>query len=279
MFINMLNKWRVASRILSRWGVRHFHLTLGICCILAMALKLISYFADPIVSRDAALYLHLAQTWFDTNRFEAMLGILNEFWISPLHLFLIKNLMFTGISAETAGIALNILLGSLLPFIGGKTVLEFSANKKAALLTALFIAVQPSFTAFSVEVQREIPYLFLTGCVIWSITAWLCRRKWYLLCIGGALTGLAFLTRFESLEFFPMLALILAILVFYRKLSVRQAVFNGTVFYFSAVVCILLFCLVLGILHPVHDYYSSYFKRKVTHLIHSPEKGTTEAGL
>ena len=74
--------------------------------------------------------------------------------------------MHLGISAEAAGIALNITMGSLLPFIGGKTVQELSANKKAAILTALFIAVQPAFTELSVEVQREIPYLFLSGGVI-----------------------------------------------------------------------------------------------------------------
>lgn len=208
----------IINKIIS-FFIKHQLWTLLIAWAIGLGLKILLWYMEPSVGRDGAFYLRLVQDWYDT-------GIAPSGIIPPMLFCLVRSIMFLGLDAETAGLIVNIGLGSLLTFVAWGIAYESTHNKKIAIATAVFAALHPSFTALSAGVQREIPYLFSAGVSIWFAIAALQRKKWFLWCGSGIFLASSALTRHESLELLPIYLFAIIVFVFNRKFSWQQCLLN-----------------------------------------------------
>ena len=112
---NIVDKMNVYLRRVSVWIFRHAALLLLLIYLLGLGVKVLAWFAAPVVSRDSTLYLQMIQSVYNSGSYS---GMLQEFlyhgWIPPLHIWLVSAVMHLGLCAEHAGILVNIVLASLL---------------------------------------------------------------------------------------------------------------------------------------------------------------------
>ena len=227
--------------------MRHIPLCLLGLTLVSAGLKLAAYKLDPSIGRDAALYLHMAKIWQETGRYAELIRLYRDgTWIPPLLIFLIKSLMQTGLSAETAGLAVNITLGALIPLVGYGIVRESIGSRKCALITALLLAVHPGVNDLSVEIQRDVPYLFFTGCIVWSVFAGLRRKKCRFWCGAGIFLSLAFLTRYEAAELLPAVLVLLPVFAAAHLLTWKQTALYGTSFLLCVIAAFLTLSFLTG---------------------------------
>ena len=188
-------------------------LSLSIILLCGFLLKIAGLLLEPTLSRDGALYVQLIQIWSDSNDFNAVLQHWERYWIPPFYLYCAKCLMYFGLTAEQAGIGINLVLGTFAPLIGFGIAFEVTRNRIIALCSALLLAMHPALNELSVQVQRDMIFLFLSGSAVWSICAGIRRKKWYFWVLGGILFSMSFLTRYETAEFLLLTAVALTILV------------------------------------------------------------------
>lgn len=215
--------------------IQHFPVCiwLSVILFLGLVLKLVYFWLDPTVSRDGCLYIRLAQSWYDTGVFPDMASENSQNWTPPFLLFLIKSLMYFGLSAETAGFALNIVLGTFTPLLSYGVALEITQRKDIAVCSALLTAVHPAMNTLSVAIQRDMVYLFLIGLCLWFISAGIRRKQWMYWVGAGTVCGCAMLTRFETLEFLLIVPLVLSVLCLETTVSRKKAFcFTGLFFMF-----------------------------------------------
>jgi 4-amino-4-deoxy-L-arabinose transferase-like glycosyltransferase len=211
--------------------------------LLSLGLKILAYKADPLLSRDAALYCLMAQTWYESGSYQEMLRVFpGTGWIPPGFLWCLKSLMATGLPIQNVGLVFNILCGLLLIPIGYGLAWEIFHKKKIALITAAFFAVLPPVNQLSIEIIRDISSLCLTGTVLWLALAGIRRKNWICLTLSALTAGINFLFRYESIECIPIIGIVLTILVIKRNFPWKKAVvFSGTwflMFVISFVVCV-----------------------------------------
>lgn len=143
----------------------------------------------------------MVESWHNNGSYYIML---EKFpivkWIPFLMIWLMKLLMIFGISGETAGISLAITMGSLMPLISYAIAIVICERKEIALGVALLTALHPNLIEMSIQILREIPYLFFTGIAIWSMLSAIKYHKWWYWGLGGIMLAMAALTRYESLE-------------------------------------------------------------------------------
>lgn len=149
------------------------------------------------LSRDSIQYVQEAEQWHS----EGSLKINSNSLRPPLFIYLIKNLMRWNISAENAGLAINLVMGVLLiPAVFLLTKLLVNDNL-VALGAALLAAVHPNLVEFSCEIQRDCLYLFLCGLFCCFLLLGAQKKHWYWWCLGGVTLALAAFCRMEALEF------------------------------------------------------------------------------
>lgn len=225
-----LKKINDTFRYTANWCIAHSAICLIGLLILSAAVKLLVHWLDPVVGRDAALYCHIAQCWFDEGSWENACNLENG-WLPPLLFFLLKFGMGAGFSATTVGWCINIVCGTLCTLAGYGIALEATKNKKIALISAAFFAVHPGINGLSVEIQRDAVYLCLTGFVIWFALAGFNRENIFLWCASGVFCSLSLLTRYETFELLPLVAVFLFAAVCCRKLSWKKAALYAFAFY------------------------------------------------
>lgn len=194
-------------------------------------LKLLSWHFDPEVSRDGSFYIYLSQIWYDTGSFQGVLDAWKDFWLPPLLLYLIKSVMHTGLSAEAAGVLLNLAAGTLTPILTYGIAYETTQRKDISLCSALLAAVHPTLNALSAEVQRDMIYLFFAGLTLWLLTAGVRRQEWSFWCWAGVGCSCAMLTRFETVEILVIVSFSLFLLLFGKKFSWKKAVCYAGLFF------------------------------------------------
>ena len=214
----------------ANWVMRHVTLSLVILLCFSFILKLIVHLLEPGLGRDACLYLHMAKIWAETGCYHGLHQQLSGTdWIPPLLPFLIRSLMLLGVPAETAGLAINISLGSLTAPVGFGIALETTGNKKIALMTALLLSVHPGINDLSTEIQRDAPYLFFSGCAAWLILAGLRRKKPVLWCGAGIALAFSLLMRYETMEFLPLIAAAALIFALPRRIPWKWILLCSTI--------------------------------------------------
>ena len=240
---------------MSKWPARRVAVCLVLLFLASIAIKLIALRLEPGLGRDACLYLHMAKIWGETGSYEELLPLLPKIErIPPLLPFLIKSITAAGIPAETAGLFLNIILGSLVPLIGFGIAFETTRNREISLVTALLLAVHPQINDLSTEIQRDAPYLFFSGCAAWLALAGLLRKKILPWCGAGVALAFALLLRYEAAELLLLAAAAAFVFALVRRLSWKQAVSYGAVL----VVCTGIAFHSLAILMGTKDIFSSY---------------------
>ena len=232
--------------------------------LISFLLKLLCWHMDPIVSRDGSLYIYLSQIWYETGSFQGVIDAWNGFWLLPFPLYLIKSIMYTGLSAELAGVWLNLILGTFTPLLVYEIAYETVQRKDTAVCSALLAAVNPSMNALSVEVQRDMIYLFFAGLTLWMLAAGVRRKKWYFWVSAGLACTCAALTRFETVELLVIVPLSLLLLYTGKFCSGKKSICYAGLFFLSFSV----FLFMLSSLMQTNDYlfrnYMKYYQIKMS---------------
>ena len=247
--VTILNKISLLFSLISRWCCRHYLLSLIAVLAAGLAVKMGILLNDGILGRDSCFYLLIVQKWNNT-------GVLESEWLPPMLFVLIKGVMWLGFSAETAGILLNVILGTLIAIVAAAIAFEATHSIKVALISAFFAAVHPGINELSTEVQRDIPYLFFIGIAVLFAVSAIRGKKYYLFCASGIALAFAFLTRYESVEFLLLFPFANIVLVYMKSISVKQCILNICCLLVSFSVAIALFLL----LHGGSDFFAKYQK-------------------
>ena len=198
-------------------------LWLGGIFILGFLLRFFVWYCDPIITRDSYWYILKAELMYGNGSIETTYEISSLSWGPPLLFFAMKSLMTFGLSAETAGVVLNLFFGSCIPIITWGIALEITQNQKIAIASALLIAVHPKMVKLSTQILRDMPYLFLIGLVLYFFLAGLRRQRCWCWFGCGTVLAFALMTRIESFELAPLIPLSFCIMVITKKMSWRQA--------------------------------------------------------
>lgn len=214
----------------------HALLCIGILIYAAALLaRLGKLLIDPSLVRDAALYLNWVNSWVETGDFY-FLVLGKAPLVPPVSLWSIKTMVeLTGVDAETAGRALSLFLGSLVPVIGFYFALRFTRSIRIALVSALLLVIHPRLVEFSVQPIRENWYIFFNAALLFVLCEAVRRSSVVKWGACGVFLALSAFSRFEGLEFVPVVALVLLLLWFFRKITLKEMVLSG-----------LVFCLALG---------------------------------
>ena len=242
----------------------HFWWWLVLLACLSLFLKILAFCVDPVVGSDGSFYCLMAQTWYKTGSYQAML---QEFsgtgWIPPGFLWCLKSLLELGLPVAASGVGLNIFFGISLVPVGYGLAWEITRNKKIALITAAFLAVHPQINDLSVEITRDMSYFCLQGVVLWSALAGIRRKSLWYFCLSGFLSGINFLVRYESVECIPLIGIVLLILVIKRQFPWKKALLFGIVWFGLFVFSFSLWAFGMG-KRDIFSAYNRYFTGKIT---------------
>ena len=256
------------------WCAAHWVYSLLAIFLLGLILKVFVWLGTGGVSRDGALYLRMIQTLHDSGSYGE---VLKQFpwqgWIPPMYLYLASCVMYLGAEAELSAVLVNVIMGALLSPVGYCIVFNVTENRKISLVSALFLAVNPSIVSLSIEAQREILYLFLCGCALWLFFYGVRKKQWYFFCGTGALLALAMLTRYETGELVLLLPAGIIFLAAMRKLSLKTAAAGVAGIVFSFVISFAAFIYFTGNISLL-DRYENYFSIKYK----TVEEKITESG-
>lgn len=203
-----------------------------IILLLSLSLKLLCRHFNPMLSRDSGLYVRLIREWYEYGNF-CGLAEWDKFYFPPLPLFLAKTLMGLHLSAETAGILLNLTLGTFTPLLTAGIAYEITRKKHPAVFSALLTAVAPAINHLSADVLREIPYFFFSGLALWFTAKGIRQKKWYWWPMAAIAVACAVFSRFEAIEFLLLIPLSLVCLRIARHFSWKQVLGYGSIFFLS----------------------------------------------
>lgn len=234
--------------------------------LFSFLLKLLYWQLDLTVSRDGCNYILLARIWYDSGNFRGIIDESSSFFSPPLFIYLMKCLMNLGISAETAGVCINLFLGTFTPLIAYGIAYEITQSRKVSVCSAFLTVVNPSMNALSVKVQRDMIYLFLAGVTIWLLLAGIRRMKWGYWLSAGLVCASAVLTRFEAMEFLLIAPIAPLILFIGKYCDWRKSICFAGIFFLSFAGGIF----ALSTLMHTNDYlfsnYERFFQLKMSRL-------------
>ena len=230
--------------------------------LLSLLLHLVSWFLEPTVSRDGLLYLELVQVWHDRGSFQAVLEYWPQYWIPPFPLYLMKLLTDCGLPVEAAGVGLNIAMGCCLPLIVYGIAMEVVRERKIALCSALLMALNPSMIELAIEAQRDVIYLFFCGLLIYFLACGIRRQKWFYWASAGVFFACSFLTRYETLEFVPLIAFYLLFLLIAKYMPWKKFLLNTSVFLVITTGVFFLLIYTMGVQEHLFGSYRKYYLQK-----------------
>ena len=230
--------------------------------VLSVIISLLCWSLEPTVSRDGILYLDLIQIWYKNGDFQDILDYWPQYWIPPLPLYLMPLLMHCGLSAESAGVGLNLVLGSLIPLIIYGIAIEVCNDRRIAFCAALLMALNPTRIELSIEPQRDMIYLFFCGLLIYFLLCGIRRQKWYFWCMAGLAFGMSFLTRYETLEFVPLFAVAFILMLWYDCKKWKKYLLELSCLLFSVIVALSLSIYIMGVQEHILKSYRKYLRGK-----------------
>ena len=183
---------------------------------LSFLLRFIYHVQESTICRDGTIYVALAEKWLQTGSYPFH-------YYLPLYPWLMKLLMHCGMSGYTAGVGINLLLGSLLPLVCYGIIRQITVHREIALAGALLASVHPMAIEFSANVQRDIPYLFFAGGAIFCGLHAVKFEKWYWWSFCGLFLIFGIFSRYETLELLPLILLYFLLAPISRAISWRKA--------------------------------------------------------
>lgn len=218
----------------------------------------------PIVQRDGILYLEMMNLWEQKGSYQEMLKAFRGLnWIPPFPLYLMKLFMPLGVSAECSAKCFSIACGSFVPAIGYGIAWTLTKRQYIAIAAGVLFAVHPVFIEFSTQPLRDGFYIFWAGLTLFFLCRGMMEAKWYDWCVAGVFAATSFLTRYETLEFFPLVALFLVSAPVFHGYSWKRAVLHGILFFGTVLLMLFLVHCLMGTWSYFLDSYCGYFNRRL----------------
>jgi len=240
-FMKLL-QWSRVGQPISRRGIG---IGLLFCVLLALGIRGLELWMEPVISRDGLHYVELAEALqAANNNFEVLTAQEGGYAQSPLFVTILSA-RISGMNPHTIALVLNITLGSLFPLIIFLLLRQMRASPDAALAGAFLAALHPTLIDYSIEVQREMGYLFFSGMFFLFLFGELNGKNWKYAAGTAIFAVLAFFFRYEGWEL-PLFALIVyGILLFRQKSTPWQGI--QRIGMFAAVGCLSTFLLLLAV--------------------------------
>jgi len=215
--------------------------------LLALILRLAALWIFPIVQRDGILYLEMMDAWNDLGCYqETLKGFQGSNSIPPFPLFLMKLLVPLGFSAECSAKCFSIACGGFVPAIGYGITWTLTKRQYIAFAAGVLFAVHPVFIEFSTQPLRDGFYIFWAGLTLLFLCRGMMEAKWYDWCAAGIFAATSFMTRYETLEFFPLVVLFFVSAPVFHCYSWKKAVLHGMLFFVMVLLMIFLLHNLMG---------------------------------
>lgn len=181
---------------------------------------MLSLILDPMLQRDAALYLSLAERWQETGEYVQTMA--DGTVVPPFPLYTIMKLMNWGLDSEIAGRSIALFLGAMIPVLGYiVSYLIFNDVLVSGISTVLFI-FHPTLISYSIQPLRENYYLFFLGLTIVAGIKGIKDHKIKDWGLCGVFLSFSIFSRYESMEMLIVFPLLLLILFFSRKTNLKK---------------------------------------------------------
>jgi 4-amino-4-deoxy-L-arabinose transferase-like glycosyltransferase len=259
--------------------IKDYYFVAG-CCGVILLLALITLYFEPTISRDGTLYLELAGVWHRDGSFQSAWDAFPDFWIPPFYLWLIQCLISIGLPPEVAGRSISVVVGMTIPLLVYLLAQEVQKDKRVSLTAAVLMAVNPTLIDFSVEIQRDILYLFLCGWTIYFCLRGILRNEIWSWIPAGVLFGCSVLTRYETLELLPLLLFAFVLFGYKKIINWKRLICQYVLMACSCLAAVVLLVYVMGVEKYISNYYQSYISSKITvirNLYVAPATGNGEA--
>lgn len=240
-------------------------LTLLLLFVTALVLR-IPWFGHRI-SRDSILYLDFAHIWGQTSELPLYLFEKNIIWMPVFPIYLYQLFERIGLPLEASAIAINIILGSLLPLIFYFCIKLVTEDRFLALGSALFLAVSPSAIDVAVQAQRDTMYLFFSGLVMLFLILVMQKDRVIYWLLVALFSVLSFLCRYEALELYICT---LGIIVWKYTISekkLKQMFFIIAIFGIVTLVCYYLLNCMMGTEEYCFSILKSYLTNKFQYYV------------
>ena len=183
------------------------YVILSLFC-LSFVLRIAKLIIDPMILRDAALYLIKTESWYVSHDYQAAFSNVKKFPSLPL--LAIKELMRLGYGVEPVGRAFNIYIGSLIPIVCFFLVLKLLKDARLALISSVLLSIHPNLISYSIQPLRETLYIFFVELFLYHLIDAV-KRESYVGCIYcGIFASLSFFCRYEAVELIAVFIIILS---------------------------------------------------------------------
>ena len=183
--------------------------------MLCSGLLLLNHFLFPEQGRDSMLYIGWIKCWHEGG-FKLVLAKHPGYYLPPFYFYIGHLFMYAGLSAETAGLCISMLCGMFMPLITFAMAYEITQKKNISLIAALLVAANPILIELACCVQRDMPYLCFFTLSCYLFIAGIRRNKWFCYLLSGLVFMLSFLTRYEAIEFLPLVVLYFVLALLFR---------------------------------------------------------------
>lgn len=173
--------------------------------IVSLLIRIIKLATDPLLMRDAANYLLMAERWFDSNNYDLTFRQYSGVVVPPLPVWIIKQTMIFGFGSEITGRAINLFAGSIIPVVAFILFYNISRRIKLSTATGLLISINPNLVSCSIQPLRE--NLYLVFCIIALVYLTKSSKGIIsgLYCLWGAVFCiLSIFCRYEAFELIPL---------------------------------------------------------------------------
>lgn len=223
----------------------------------AIVLQVVLFCAEPMLSRDGALYATLIQKHCDLGE-----SFFYDDFNKPPLLLIIGSFIYRDFHcpAEIALLAVNILSSALLIFpiaYIGKLLFH---SRRTALFCALLIIGMPSLLSVSTGGTRESLFFFFSACSLACALTFCTQGSTFSLPISGCCVALAFLSRYEGVILIPIILTML--LVFCQPLTGWRKKISACLLFFISIAAAMGICFLLSpIIRTFFHLFVAYIKK------------------
>lgn len=225
-----------------------------------LALRVFCWRNSGAISRDAATYLDIAERLAECDNVGDFFFREDVLSSPPLFVWLISCGVRLGLSSELVGLWLNLLSGAMFPLVVWAMFRFANCKSEIAFSGAVLTALHPSLVGLSIEIQRDMPYLFCIGLALLFLQMG-CNdfRKFHLWMSAGVCCGVSAMIRVESLELLFIVPFVLSVATCFRHDELRRSFYCMGIFVAATVLTVVLFC---GCFH-LNSRYCDMYREKI----------------
>lgn len=251
-----IQMWKTANRWFRFLKTDPYAGTAGLL-LLTAAVHLLAFSWMPTWERDAVTYVTASAHWAATGKY-----ILPFF--PPLPCYMIKLLIQMGLSPAMAAKCFCFLTGLPIPLLGYLITMKAIGNRQTARYTAFMLIFHPMLIYFSVQPIRDSAYILFIALLLTAavdavkkqtLAPWLLCALW---------TAAAWACRYETLEFFLVLPLVLLLRVWQKGYPWKKALLHPVVYGVCSLILWIGLTLATGGKELFESQYNTYIKHKLT---------------